>query len=249
MADSSQTAGTMDTQNFQDDVHAEQTRWVNFYWNRQLCCICQQSKTYAIQPGEAGGTGKFLTRRRSCEVRKQPGPPALPGWIAVLTCVSAVLCLACTGHAGKEQSNARLRGAWRDYCIPEPFSWFLHETGLESVKITCTLFFIEISKERLEKSERTPTVSWRPWTLAYSRDRPYNFSCLSTVSKNRHFRRFFLALGCHLARKSLLWPAMSVSNKKQEFEQRKRIKLFDDFWVRAYRFDPVPRRRPRAQSM
>ena len=30
---------------------------------------------------------------------------------------------------------------------------------------------------------------------------------------------------------------MSVSNKKQEFEQRKRIKLFDDFWVRAYRFD------------
>ena len=95
MADSSQTAGTMDTQNFQDDVHAEQTRWVNFYWNRQLCCICQQSKTYAIQPGEAGGTGKFLTRRRSCEVRKQPGPPALPGWIAVLTCFSAVLCLAC----------------------------------------------------------------------------------------------------------------------------------------------------------
>ena len=30
---------------------------------------------------------------------------------------------------------------------------------------------------------------------------------------------------------------MPVSNKKQEFSQRKRIKLFDDFWVRAYRFD------------
>ena len=69
----------------------------------------------------------------------------------------------------------------------------------------CTLFFIEMSKERLEKSERTPPVSWRPWALAYSRDRPYNFSCLSAVSKNRRFRSFFSALGCHLARKSLSW--------------------------------------------
>ena len=106
-----------------------------------------------------------------------------------------------------------------------------------------------MSKERLEKSERTPPVSWRPWALAYSRDRPYNFSCLSAVSKNRRFRSFFSALGCHLARKSLSWPAMSVSNKKQEFEQRKRIKLFDYFWVRAYRFDFAPRRGPRARSI
>ena len=30
----------------------------------------------------------------------------------------------------------------------------------------CTLFFIEMSKESLEKSERTPPVSWRPWALA-----------------------------------------------------------------------------------
>ena len=50
--------------------------------------------------------------------------------------------------------------------------------------------FIEMSNERLEKSERTPPVSWRPWVLAYSRDRPYNFSCLSAVSKNRHFSSF-----------------------------------------------------------
>ena len=59
----------------------------------------------------------------------------------------------------------------------------------------CTPFFIEMSKERLEKSERTPPVSWRPWALAYSRDRPYNFSCLSAVSKNRRFRSFFLGFG------------------------------------------------------
>ena len=30
---------------------------------------------------------------------------------------------------------------------------------------------------------------------------------------------------------------MPVSDKKQEFEQRKRIKLFDDSLVRAYPFD------------
>ena len=113
----------------------------------------------------------------------------------------------------------------------------------------CTLFFMEMSKERLDKSERTPPVLWRPWALAYSRNRPYNFSCLSAVSKNRRFRSFLSTLGCHLARKSLSWPAMPVSNKKQEFEQRKRIKLFDDFWVCAYRFNFAPRRRPRAQSM
>ena len=64
----------------------------------------------------------------------------------------------------------------------------------------CILFFIEMSKERLEKSERTPPVLWRPWALAYSRDRPYNFSCLSALSKNGRFRSFFSDLGCHLAR-------------------------------------------------
>ena len=68
----------------------------------------------------------------------------------------------------------------------------------------CTLFFIEMSKERLEKSKRTPPVSWRPWALAYSPDRPYNFSCMSAVSKNRRFAGFFSALGCHLARKAFL---------------------------------------------
>ena len=51
----------------------------------------------------------------------------------------------------------------------------------------CMLFFIEMPKETLQKSERTQTVSWLPWALVYSRDRPYNFSCMSAVSKNRRF--------------------------------------------------------------
>ena len=58
-----------------------------------------------------------------------------------------------------------------------------------------TLLFIEMSKERLEKSERTPPVSWRPWALAYSRDRPYNLSCLSAMSKNGRLRSFSAAFG------------------------------------------------------
>ena len=35
-----------------------------------------------------------------------------------------------------------LRGAWRDHRFPEPFSWFLHETGLESLKITSARCFL-----------------------------------------------------------------------------------------------------------
>ena len=34
-----------------------------------------------------------------------------------------------------------LRGAWTDHCFPAPFSWFLHETGLESLKITSARYF------------------------------------------------------------------------------------------------------------
>ena len=34
------------------------------------------------------------------------------------------------------KAGCRLRGAWRDHCFPAPFSWFLHETGLECLKIT-----------------------------------------------------------------------------------------------------------------
>ena len=38
--------------------------------------------------------------------------------------------------------NDHLRGAWRDHCLPGPFSWFLHETGLESLKITSARCFL-----------------------------------------------------------------------------------------------------------
>ena len=150
----------------------------------------------------------------------------------------------------REQAKTGFKGSVDRSLLPSAiFLIFTRNRPWMSEDHLSMLFFIEMSKERLEKSERTPPVSWRPWALPYSRDRPYNLSCLSAMSKNGRLRSFSSALGCHLARKNLWWPAMLVSNKKQEFEQRKRIKLFDDFWVRAYRFDFSPRRWPRARSM
>ena len=70
-----------------------------------------------------------------------------------------------------------------------------------------------MSKESLEKSERTPPVSWRPWALAYSRDRPHNFSCLSAVSKNRRFRSFFSALG-------VIWRGKAFRDQQCQFLTR-----------------------------
>ena len=113
-----------------------------------------------------------------------------------------------------EDRHVHLRGAWRDHRFPEPFSWFLHETGLDSLKITSArFFFIEMSKESLEKSERKPAVSWRPWALAYSRDRPYNFSCLSAVSKNRRFRSFFRLWG-------VIWRGKAFRDQQCQFLTR-----------------------------
>ena len=143
-----------------------------------------------------------------------------------------------------------LRGAWRDHCFPEPFSWFLHETGLESLKITSARCFLlkcqrkDSKKAKEHRQFRGVVGRWRTAAI----DRTTCHAC-QRCQKKRRFGSFFSASGCHLARKSLSWTAMPVSNKKQEFEQRKRIKLFDDFWVRAYRFDFALRRRSRARSM
>ena len=142
-----------------------------------------------------------------------------------------------------------LRGAWRDHCFPEPFSWFLHETGLESLKITSARsFYWNVKGKTRKKRKNTASFAASLGAGVQPRSTVQLFMPVSGVEKRR-FGSFFLASGCHLARKSLLWTAMPVSNKKQEFGQRKRIKLFDDFWVRADRFDFFLRRRSRARSM
>ena len=111
--------------------------------------------------------------------------------------------------------NGFFREAWRDYCFRDPFSWFLHETGLESLKITSArCFFIEMSKENSKKAkEHRQLVSWRPWALAYSRDRPYNFSSLSALSKNRRFRSFFSAMG-------VIWREKAFRDQQCQFLTR-----------------------------
>ena len=143
-----------------------------------------------------------------------------------------------------------LRGAWRDHCFPAAFSWFLHETALACLEITSAgCFSLKCQRKDSKKAKqhrrfRGVLGRWRTAAI----DRTTFHACLR-CRKTAVFAVFFSTLGCHLARESLSWPAMSVSNKKQEFEQRNRIKLFDDFWVRAYWFDFALRRRARARSM
>ena len=133
-----------------------------------------------------------------------------------------------------------LRGAWRDHCFPEPFSWFLHETGLESLKITSArCFYWNVEGKTRKKRKNTASFVASLGAGVQPRSDRTTFHACQRCRKNAVLA-VFLGLGCHLARKSLSWTAMPVSNKRQEFEQRKRIKLFDDFWVRAqYRFDFV----------
>ena len=108
-----------------------------------------------------------------------------------------------------------LRGAWRDHRFPEPFSWFLHETGLESLKITSARCFVLTYQRKFsKKATKTPPVSWRPWALAYSRDRPYNVSCLSALSKNGRFGSFFSRLW------GVIWRGRAFHDQQCQFLTR-----------------------------
>ena len=93
------------------------------------------------------------------------------------------------------------------------FLIFTRNRSWKSEDYLCTLFFIEMSKEILEKSERTLPVSWRPWALAYSPDRPYSFSCLSAVSKRRRLGSFFSASG-------VIWRGKAFLDQQCKFLTR-----------------------------
>ena len=62
--------------------------------------------------------------------------------------------------AGDLAVHGALRGAWRDHCFPEPFSWFLHETGLESLKITFARCFLLKCQRKDLKKKRKNTASF-----------------------------------------------------------------------------------------
>ena len=83
--------------------------------------------------------------------------------------------------------------------------------------------------------QRSPSRYLLPCICALHEKEKFQLFHFVQPLKMVHIRNF-LALGCHdhSKRKSFSWPAMPVSNKKQEFELRKRIKMFGYFWVRAY---------------
>ena len=156
--------------------------------------------------------------------------------------VALLLCFA-----ESTKINSVLRGAWRDHCFPAPFSRFLQETGLERLKITSARCF----SLKCQRKDSKKVKEQRHFRGVLGRWRTAAIDCKTfhACQRCRKTAVFAVSSRCHLARKSLSWPAMPVSNKEQAFEQRKRIKLFDDFWVRAYWFDFATRCRQRAWSM
>ena len=73
-----------------------------------------------------------------------------------------------------------VRGRWRYQCIASQrhFPDFCAKHILQTyVDHPARCFFNEMSKERYEVSETTTAVSCHHLPLAYSRDRPHNFSC------------------------------------------------------------------------
>ena len=106
---------------------------------------------------------------------------------------TTLLYLEQTKEEYYRQLSIAFREAWRDHCFPAPFSWFLHETSFESLKITSARCFSlkRQRKDSKKKSERTTSVSWRPWARAYSRDRVYNFAYWSAMSNKRPSLQFF----------------------------------------------------------
>ena len=62
----------------------------------------------------------------------------------------AVLHILTSDH----EISKELRGAWRDHRFPEPLSWFLHETGLESLKITSARCFLLKCQRKVSKKAK-----------------------------------------------------------------------------------------------
>ena len=88
-----------------------------------------------------------------------------------------------------------LRGAWRDHCFPEPFSCFLHKTGLESLKITSACCFLlkcqrkDSKKAKEHRQFRGVLGRWR--TAAINRT---TFHACQRCQK-RPFSQFLLGFG------------------------------------------------------
>ena len=96
----------------------------------------------------------------------------------------------------KKKNKNHLRGAWRDRCFPEPFSCFLHETSLESLKIISARCFL-LKCQRKDSKQAKEHLQFRGvfgrWRTAAIRTVQL-FMLVSGVEKPP-FRRFFLGFG------------------------------------------------------
>ena len=107
-----------------------------------------------------------------------------------------------------------LRGAWRDHRFPEPFSWFLHETGFESLKITSVRCFLlkcqrKVSKKAKEHRRfRGVLGRWR--TAAIDRT---TFHACQRCRKTAVFAVFSRLWG-------VIWPGKAFCDQQCQFLTR-----------------------------
>ena len=131
-----------------------------------------------------------------------------------------------------------LRGAWRDHRLPEPFSWFLHETGLESLKITSVrCFLLKCQRKDSKKAKeyrrfRGVIGRWRTAAI----DRTTFHAC--------QWCRKTVVLAVFSRLWGVIWRGKAFRDQQCQFLTRNKSlssenesNSFDDFWVRAYRFD------------
>ena len=107
--------------------------------------------------------------------------------------------------------------AWRDHCFPEPFSWFLHQTGLGSVKITSARCFSlkcqrKDSKKKAKEHRQFRGVLGRWCTAAIDCT---TFRVCQRCRKTAVFAVLFSALGG-------IWRVKAFHDQQCQFLTRKK---------------------------
>ena len=132
-----------------------------------------------------------------------------------------------------------LRGAWRDHSLSH-FPDFYTKQALKVWRSPLhTVFYWNVKGKTRKKRKNTASFMASLGTGVQPRSTVQLFMPVSRCRKTAVLAVFSRLWGV-IWRGKLFVTSNASSNKKQEFEQRKRIKLFDNFWVRAYRFDFAP---------
>ena len=111
------------------------------------------------------------------------------------------------------QSSSNLRGAWRDLCFPAPFSWFLQETGLESLKITSARCF----SLKCQRKDSKKAKEHRQFVASLGASvQPRSTVLFMPVSdvENGRLRSFFLGFGV------VIWWGKAFRDQQYQFLTR-----------------------------